>query len=883
MKISKYFPIDTNILIEYIYDDSNLIGEPYNILYNSRTNTKCFISSDELKPAPRGYKATNNDLYNQLYKIDQVQGRYGKIPTTNSPNTISSSLSFLQLRNFSTSIPIRYDIIKVHVPVDYTFGDTKGFYLRSYTYDYDHTNIVELSNYYFNITDIEQNYKLMYSSPIQVINEKQWGKYIQIQIPSVTKVSDQRVNGLTQSTTKENTINYNLTNGKGLSKNSPIFFDFFFINSINTIGGSQFMNLGHRITFTTPQTPEFEKIGVRIEESTQGDFFLIYGTYNGTIAEFDNFIEDSYYNGNRYYAEFIVDTYEKNVKTKTNTFVQTEDFSDEIEFRPILKFTTTTAVIDVTLRLIDAVDGTFIERKASYGMLQGGGARMGSEPNSRLGTGNNSGGAGDISKYSKSSTKINLKYAKKPEVYNIKSTILPNTGDDPFGTKPILKLKKLAFNLFSSNYYFIDSNDEAIIDRSVYIPNNNSVVYILPYDNMLNISMSDDQESLYNLLIYEDLKMIIKTDKKDIEIDIYRDSAENDFENGRIVFRVPESKYLDIKKAHLSGYDIFYITGVDENGLKKIIYSSFYLPWDSVTNLQKLENDYVSEQQRIKRLNEPPAVKDITKDVKDAIKDGLNTPKTVNTKPISNSNIQDIKNSKPVDLNKLKWKASKEAIQLGIDLHNFKRPKSLKKLEILMITYGINKLEKISSKSVSASDKSKKSATVQTNNIKESLSLNRKRLDLLLGYFKGLNIEPEQGIKLYHKYWEIEKSTSNVNSSTKVETAIDKVNKKMIIDKKYYENLREDLMNYINSFLGARKDSENSHMEKEIKIGEFLPVSKKEKDLIKSEKINESKNIKDSTSKNTTQTKLDINNEDQVNYPPNTDIPRGGKKSSGGK
>ncbi len=881
MKISKYFPIDTNILIEYIYDDSNLIGEPYNILYNSRTNTKCFISSDELKPAPRGYKATNNDLYNQLYKIDQVQGRYGKIPTTNSPNTISSSLSFLQLRNFSTSIPIRYDIIKVHVPVDYTFGDTKGFYLRSYTYDYDHTNIVELSNYYFNITDIEQNYKLMYSSPIQVINEKQWGKYIQIQIPSVTKVSDQRVNGLTQSTTKENTINYNLTNGKGLSKNSPIFFDFFFINSINTIGGSQFMNLGHRITFTTPQTPEFEKIGVRIEESTQGDFFLIYGTYNGTIAEFDNFIEDSYYNGNRYYAEFIVDTYEKNVKTKTNTFVQTEDFSDEIEFRPILKFTTTTAVIDVTLRLIDAVDSTFIERKASYGMLQGGGARMGSEPNSRLGTGNNSGGAGDISKYSKSSTKINLKYAKKPEVYNIKSTILPNTGDDPFGTKPILKLKKLAFNLFSSNYYFIDSNDEAIIDRSVYIPNNNSVVYILPYDNMLNISMSDDQESLYNLLIYEDLKMIIKTDKKDIEIDIYRDSAENDFENGRIVFRVPESKYLDIKKAHLSGYDIFYITGVDENGLKKIIYSSFYLPWDSVTNLQKLENDYVSEQQRIKRLNEPPAVKDITKDVKDAIKDGLNTPKTVNTKPISNSNNQDIKNSKPVDLNNLRWKASKEAIQLGIDLHNFKRPKNLKNLEILMINYGINKLEKISSKSVSASDKSKKSATVQTNNIKESLSLNQKRLDLLLGYFKGLNIEPEQGIKLYHKYWEIEKSTSNVNSSTKVETAIDKVNKKMIIDKKYYENLREDLNNYINTGLSGKY--KNSLIEKEIKVGEFLPFSKKEKDLIKSEKINESKNIKDSTSKNTTQTKLDINNEDQVNYPPNTDIPRGGKKSSGGK
>lgn len=880
MKISKYFPIDSNILIEYIYDDSNLIGEPYNILYNSRTNTKCFISSDELKPAPRGYKSTSNDLYNQLYKIDQVQGRYGKIPTTNLPNTINSNLSFLQIRNFSTSIPVRYDIIKVHIPVDYTFGDNKGFYLRSYTYDYDHKTVVELSNYYFNITDIEQNYKLMYSSPIQIINEKQWGKYLQIQIPSVTKVSDQRVNGLTQSTTKENSINFNLTDGKGLSKNSPIFFDFFFINSIDTVGGSQFMNLGHRITFTTPQTPEFEKIGVRIEESTQGDFFLIYGTYNNTIAEFDNFIEDSYYNGNRYYAEFTVETYEKNVKTKTNTFVQTEDFSDEIEFRPILKFTTTTAVIDVTLRLIDSVDGTFIERKASYGMLQGGGSRMGGEPNPRLGTGNKSGGAGDISRYSKSSTKINLKYAKRPEVYNVKSTILPNTSDNPFGTKPILKLKKLAFNLFSSNYYFIDSNDEAIIDRAVYVPNNNSVVYILPYDNILNISVSDDQEMFYNLQIYEDLKMIIKADKKDIEVDIYRDSSENDFENGKIVFRVPESKYLDIKKAHLSGYDIFYITGIDENGLKKIIYSSFYLPWDTVTNIQKLENDYISNQQRIKKLNEPPVIKDITKDVKDAIKDGLNKATTVNSNPITNTNNQDIKNNQSVNLNNLKWKASKEAIQIGIDLHNFMRPKDTKNLEMLMIKYGINILERISSKSVSGADKSLVQRNI-TKNLKSTQSQNQKKIELLLGYFKGVNIEPEQGIKLYHKYWETKNSISIINSSTKVETALDKVNKKITIDQKYYESLREDLMNYINAGLSGKYSS--TLIEKEIKVGEFLPVSKKERDLIRSEKVNESKTQVSQSSTQNIQTKTDSTNIEQVNYPPNTDIPRGGKKSSGKK
>jgi hypothetical protein len=110
------------------------------------------------------------------------------------------------------------------------------------------------------------------------------------------------------------------------------------------------------------------------------------------------------------------------------------------------------------MKLINNVDGTFIERKASYGLLQGGGAKMGSEYNPRLNTGIQNIGAGDISKYARSLTKIELKRAKRPEVINIKSTTLPTTGTDPFGTKPILKLEKLPFNLFSSNYYFINND-----------------------------------------------------------------------------------------------------------------------------------------------------------------------------------------------------------------------------------------------------------------------------------------------------------------------------------------------------------------------------------------------------------------------------------------
>ena len=872
MKISKYFNVDPNILIEYIYDDSNLIGEPYNILYNTKNNIKCFISGDEIRPTPRGYKQTNNDLYNQLYRIDNIQGRYGKIPVGSLPNSVDESQSFLQLRNFATSIPIRYDIIKVHIPIDYTFGDYKGFHLRVFTYDFDNIRVVELSNFFFNITDIEQNYKLDYSSPVQIINQKQWGKYVKIQIPSVTKVSDQRVNNIT----RDNSINYNLTDGLGLSKNSPIFIDFYFVNSVDTVGGNKFFNLSSRTTVVVPQTPEFEKLGVKIEESTQGDFFLIYGTYNGNIAEYENFIDESYYSGNRYYAEFQVDLFEKNVKTKSNVFVITEDFGDEIEYRPILKFTTTTAVIDVTLRLIDNADGSFIERKASYGMLQGGGSKMGSEPNDRLNTANGSGGGGDISKYSKSSTKINLKSAKKQEVINVKSTILPNTGTDPFGTKPILTLKKLPFNLFSNNYFLTDNNIEIIYNKIIHIPVNKSIIYIYPFDNIIKleiIQISAEDPTPYDLTTLENIKMIIKNDKKTLEFDIYKDSAENDLENGNIVFKIGSGKYFDIKEISNSGFDLFYIIGIDSDGLKQIVYSSFFLPWDSVTNISKIENEYIQNQNILEQI-EIKAAADLAESVKDSLNNNLNIPKGVNTNPIDSASNQQIKNGSGFSgasfTFKPRWRSIQSALELGSDKKNYQRPKDTKALDILLLNYGITKPEKLSNKLKTAKDlKSSGFTSLSPTMPKSSLNLNTEKTNLVLGYFKGLNIEPINGIEFYFS-----------NQAPKINPLNSNFTLKLIKDFKYYEELRKDLFDYINSGLSNKRNVKGIGLkEKDISIGEFLPKNK-DIDLIKKNKI-----YKTNPKNNTPNSNINQNTNNtppgespSIKYSSNDDIPKGGMK-----
>ena len=633
MRYSRYINIDSNTLLEYIYDDSNLIGEPYNILYNTQTGFKCFVSTDELVPPIKGYKQTNNDAYNQLYPIGQSV--YSRLPSIGS-NRISGDYPSLQLKNFATSIPIRYDKIRIHLPVNYTFGDMKGFYLRVYTFDFNNNRIIELTNYHFNITDVEQNYKLEYSTPMLYVNENQWGKYLEVQIPSVTKVSDQRINDVTRS----NSINYNLTDGLGLSKTSPIFIEFRNIESINKVNNTNFYQLSAQKTVVVPQTPEFEKLGIRIEESKQGDFFLIYGTYNGSLAEFQTFINESYYQGLRYQVRYVVDIIEETIKTKTYTFSVTEDINEEIEFRPILKYTTTTAIIDVTLRLINIIDDTFIERKASFGLLQGGGQRMGAQPNGKLTTGNNSGGGGDISKYASSLTKINLRKSKKPEVINYKSVTQAAVGSDAFGTKSILTLEKLPFVLFSKYHNVIDDISTHQVNNVVYVGNNQLKIDIDPFDNLFKFKIYkfvNDEYINWNLLDLTDVKLTIKGDKKDLDFNVYRDSSENDFENGVIIFKISEGSYKDVKKISSKGYNLFYINGIDVFSNRQIVYSGFFKPYDSKSNIESLESEFQNNLSVSPIVFQTNPSSDEQNSVNDALNNNTDNPSSVNTSTSSSA------------------------------------------------------------------------------------------------------------------------------------------------------------------------------------------------------------------------------------------------------
>jgi hypothetical protein len=625
-KISKFVKVDKNVLLEYIYDGDNNIGEAYDILVNSKDRRQSYLATST--------SGTNNIQSNSLFKLDNLSNRYGKIDTGN--------YSFLQIRNFSTATPTRHDSIRVHLPVNWTFGEYLGFYIRIYAYDTVNQQTFDLSNFYFDMTDTSQSYLLNFTSPALLFQEKLWGKNINIEIPALSALSSQRVN----NRPKENSVNANLTNGNGLSMTTPIFLDFHFITNIQTINGISTYTLSPKVSITVPQTPEFENLGLKIEHSPNGDFFEIYGTYNNTLGGFKQFIDDSYNMGHRYYVQYSITTYEQNIRGKTITAIVTENFNETIEFRPIIKQSTTTAIIDVEMRLIDAVDDTYIIRRASYGMLQD-----------------------EVSRYSLNLIKINLKYANKPKIYNIKNSIdpslvglansmgsiklpggrlpkAPNTmgpasagsvkteyvyidpaTGSPYTSNPAstdlatntglvsnapsnlgpttttpqnnssIETIKVPFPVLIEKNNIMSKSESAMYGKEKYLAEGQLMLNIMPFDNIFKFSIANgtaEAPKFFDLSGFSQIKFVIKNDLLEVSFPLFTTATDAiNLKQGQVAFKVTQNKFQDIKKVFASGVNLFYIVGTSQTSSFSI-YTGLFRVFDSplnVTELNKKAND----------------------------------------------------------------------------------------------------------------------------------------------------------------------------------------------------------------------------------------------------------------------------------------------------
>ena len=607
-KISKYVKLDKDILLEYIYNDGNMVGDQYKILIDSRDGRRSYIAGDLSSTGNTNIKGQEN----QLFRLDSVSGRYGIV----NPDYYS----YLQYKEFGASIPVRHDTIKVHIPINWTFGEHLGFYIRVYTLDETNTNPFEISNFYFDMTNVSQQYLMNYSTPPLLFQEKLWGKTIQIEVPAINEIAAQKTDGLP----KEDSINSNLSNGIGISLTAPIFIDFFFIDGIQKVNGITTYILANKVTTTIPQAPEFERLALVVQHSSEGDFFEIYGTYNDNIAEFKKFIDDSVKMGHRYYVQYNITTYEQNIRGKTTTVTVHDGFNEMIEYRPIIKFSTTTAIIDVEMRLIDSVDDSYILRRASYGMLQD-----------------------EVSKYSTSMLKINLVNASKPKIYNVKNAIdayllgvtnamgrtttprgrtnqmassgagfnvgiAVNKGDlgsgNDFGAgvganggagfggsggSVKVETIKVPYPVLIDKFNIIGKSDNAIFSNNTFYGNAKMQIKIYPYDNILKfiIASGDPLKPDYlDMTGLGEIKLAFRTDNTTEEFTLLAEATDINLKLGQVVFKIPQSKVLSIKKIYESGVNLFYIIASSQGNVS-VVYTGLFQIFDNLANISTLNKD----------------------------------------------------------------------------------------------------------------------------------------------------------------------------------------------------------------------------------------------------------------------------------------------------
>lgn len=574
---SEFKKLNRDVLLEWTYDPTNVILEPFKIMKNSKDFINSYIATDST--------ITRNSLDNQLFTIDASTNKYTLVDT--------SKYNFLNVTDYVSPIAVRHDRLKIYFPANYNFGEYQGIYLRLYTYDFRNQKFCEISNYFYDATDTNRNDLIKGASPL-FYQERVWDRYIELNVPSVYDVSLQRQNGVPIV----GSINQLLTDGQGLSQTAPIFIDFKFINKIVQVGNIKSYLLSQKITQQVPQIPQLEALGLYIDESTRGDYFEIYPTYNKSFEEFVSFIDSSRIIGKYYYLEFLITIFEENIKGKTLTYKIENDFTEIVEYRPIIKYSTTTSIIDVEMRLINKSDGNIVIRKGAYGMK-----------------------ADQLSKYLINRKKINIRGAFKPKIYSKNQFSLYKLDELGKFANPENELEVPVPELISLNDYFgkggrkdvpnsVDSGIEGLgadISKKVISCFSNQAlnrkeakkydnyhymgilkIGIKPFDNLFKFILAykfsnTSQLEPMDLTNCEIVKLIFRSDDTMIEFPEYF-SDETSAKFGMCQFLVTENKFQELKKLYSKGNIFFYITGINQ-GIRTVIYSGTFTILDTASNL----------------------------------------------------------------------------------------------------------------------------------------------------------------------------------------------------------------------------------------------------------------------------------------------------------
>jgi hypothetical protein len=552
-RITKLLKLDRHCLLQWTFDDENLVSENYQVLNNLNTKERGFVSNS----------SNLNSLKHTAFAVDEVLNKYSQANLT--------KFNFLQTENYFTP-NVRYDIARLYFPTTFSFSnvaqnDYKGIIFRVQAYDFYNTKLYDLSHYFYDDEDSTRQQELEIGTPF-FYDEQQWSKYIELSLSSLNAIANQRVTANDGSNKViNNSINDNLTKGEGLSQSSPIFFDFRWISSTQTQFGTKSYFGTSPFRTSIAKSAEFENLGVQIQEATQGDYFEIYGTYAGANENLDDYIDTLENQGKRIRIEYEVSLYEENILQSQQTFAVEGNFAQKIKYRPIITFSNTTAAIQVTMNVIDLVNDTTETRFTSIGLTN------------------------NLFKYGSRLVRINVDNAYKPKLYAKNDRLILNQEATGSGRQCDLNITKVNYPLLIDKYKILTSSNAASGD---YKGMGLLEIVFTPFDNIIKFIIAKEIEdngqavtyNLSDLLINAKLTLSFQSDSDFLEKELYRETDDNDFENGTVIFKIEQKDISILKKIYQNNRN-FYLTLVGEfSGSRTLLYSGKFQLYENVQFLQ---------------------------------------------------------------------------------------------------------------------------------------------------------------------------------------------------------------------------------------------------------------------------------------------------------
>jgi hypothetical protein len=257
-----------------------------------------------------------------------------------------------------------YDTIKLHLKTGYSFSG------RGYDGFLFQTKVKRNSGVYnyFNSTVYlnSSSFEIQNPNPF-ILGETSYSKYIEIKVPSLVQMFS--------NTTNEDFKN-TFFGSPGTLESIPTSinyeFDFKLISEVFVDNGYEYIKLGEGKSVVLPQEDEFVDLAVNIEHATDGDYFNIFGTKDGSIAGFENYINSRMQTpGDDLTVFYEVQVSEQlglnYINTFTNTFTQTSEFDKPIVFRPVIMNSSISSnfLITVNMRVYNETDNTQILKVAS--------------------------------------------------------------------------------------------------------------------------------------------------------------------------------------------------------------------------------------------------------------------------------------------------------------------------------------------------------------------------------------------------------------------------------------------------------------------------------------------------------------------------------------